>query len=289
MTISLYSEKSMAAKSLLGRQRERAALSQLLSDVRSGRGRALVLRGEPGIGKTALLDDVCARADDVVLARVAGVESEMELAFAALQQLCAPMLDKLAGLPDPQRDALGVAFGLITGAAPDRFLVGLAALSLLSEAAEQQPLLCVIDDAQWLDRASALVLAFVARRLLADPVALVFAAREPGEEVRGLPELPVGGLGDGDARGLLGSVVRGPLDEPGPDRIVAETRGHARAPLGPARPIRRPTPIAVPGTARRQRWARMRTLPRSWSARRAGPRRAAGWPRRPPSWNARPP
>ena len=150
------------AKSLLGRQRERAALSQLLSDVRSGRSRALVLRGEPGIGKTALLDDLCARADDVVLARVAGVESEMELAFAALQQLCAPMLGKLAGLPDPQRDALGVAFGLETGAAPDRFLVGLAALSLLSEAAEQQPLLCVIDDAQWLDRASAQALAFVA-------------------------------------------------------------------------------------------------------------------------------
>ena len=139
------------AKSLLGRQRERAALSQLLFDVRSGRSRALVLRGEPGIGKTALLDDLCTRADDVVLARVAGVESEMELAFAALQQLCAPMLDKLAGLPDPQRHALGVAFGLNTGAAPDRFLVGLATLSLLSEAAGQQPLLCVIDDAQWLD------------------------------------------------------------------------------------------------------------------------------------------
>jgi predicted ATP-dependent serine protease len=204
MTTSLYSEKSMTtAKSLLGRQRERAALSQLLFDVRSGRGRALVLRGEPGIGKTALLDDLCTRADDVVLARVAGVESEMELAFAALQQLCAPMLDKLAGLPDPQRAALGVAFGLNTGAAPDRFLLGLAALNLLSEAAEQQPLLCVIDDAQWLDRASAQALAFMARRLLAEPVALVFATREPGEEYRGLPELPVGGLDDGDARELL--------------------------------------------------------------------------------------
>ena len=217
------------AKSLLGRQRERVALSQLLSDVRSGRSRALVLRGEPGIGKTALLDDLCARADDVVLARVAGVESEMELAFAALQQLCAPMLDKLAGLPDPQRDALGVAFGLTTGAAPDRFLVGLAALSLLSEAAEQQPLLCVIDDAQWLDRASAQALAFVARRLLAEPVALVFATREPGEEYRGLPELPVGGLGDGDARELLSSVIGGPLDERVRDRIVAETRGNPLA------------------------------------------------------------
>ena len=217
------------AKSLLGRQRERAALSQLLSDVRSGRSRALVLRGEPGIGKTALLDDLCTRADDVVLARVAGVESEMELAFAALQQLCAPMLDKLAGLPDPQRDALGVAFGMNIGAAPDRFLVGLAALSLLSEAAEQQPLLCVIDDAQWLDRASAQTLAFVARRLLAEPVALVFATREPGQEFRGLPELLIGGLGDGDARELLSSVIRGPLDERVRDRIVAETRGNPLA------------------------------------------------------------
>src|SRR5260370_6304162 len=153
----------------------------------------------------------------------------MELAFAALQQFCAPMLDKLAGLPDPQREALGVAFGLNSGAAPDRFLVGLAALSLLSEAAEQQPLLCVIDDAQWLDRASAQALAFVARRLLAEPVALVFATREPGEDFRGLPELPVGGLRDGDAQELLGSVIRGPLDERVRNRIVAETRGNPLA------------------------------------------------------------
>src|ERR1700722_3535738 len=230
MTTSLYSEKSMTtAKSLLGRQRERAALSQLLFDVRSGRSRALVLRGEPGIGKTALLDDLCTRADDVVLARVAGVESEMELAFAALQQLCAPMLGQLAGLPDPQRDALGVAFGLSTGAAPDRYLVGLAVRSFLSEVAGQQPLLCVIDDAQWLDRASAQALAFAARRLLAEPVALVFATREPGEELRGLPELLVGGLRDGDAHELLRSVVRGPLDERVRERIVAETRGNPLA------------------------------------------------------------
>ena len=163
------------------------------------------------------------------MARVAGVESEMELALRRLQQLCAPMLDKLAGLPDPQRNALGVALGLKTGAAPDRFLVGLAALSLLSEVAEQQRLLCVIDDAQWLDRASALVLAFVARRLLAEPVALVFATREPGEEFRGLPELLVGGLREGDARELLGSVIGGPLDERVRDRIVAETRGNPLA------------------------------------------------------------
>ena len=170
---------------LLDRLPERAALSQLLDGARAGRSGVLVVRGEPGVGKTALLDWAVESAAGLRVVRVAGVESEMELAFAAVQQLCAPMLDKLGGLPDPQRAALGVAFGLSTGAAPDRFLVGLAALSLLSEVAERQPLLCVVDDAQWLDRASALVLAFVARRLLAEPVALVFAAREPGEEFRG--------------------------------------------------------------------------------------------------------
>jgi len=214
---------------LLDRLPERAALSGLLDAARAGRSGVLVMRGEPGIGKTALLDWAVESAADLRVARVAGVESEMELAFAALQQLCAPMLDKLAGLPDPQREALGVAFGLNTGPAPDRFLVGLAALSLLSEAAEQQPLLCVVDDAHWLDRASAQVLAFVARRLLAEPVALVFAAREAGGELRGLPELLVGGLGEGDARELLGSVLGGPLDERVRDRIVAETRGNPLA------------------------------------------------------------
>ena len=214
---------------LLDRLPERAALGQLLDGARTGRSGVLMVRGDPGVGKTALLDWAVGSAAGLRVVRVAGVESEMELAFAALQQLCAPMLDQLAGLPDPQREALGVAFGLETGSAPDRFLVGLAVLSLLSETAERQPLLCVIDDAQWLDRASALVLAFVARRLLAEPVALVFAAREPGEEFRGLPELPVEGLGEGDARELLGSVIRGPLDERVRDRIVAEARGNPLA------------------------------------------------------------
>ena len=391
---------------LLGRLPERAALSQLLDAARAGQSGVLVMRGEPGVGKTALLEYAIESSAGLRVARVAGVESEMELAFAALQQFCAPMLDKLAGLPDPQRDALGIAFGLNTGAAPDRFLVGLAALSLLSEVAEQQPLLCVIDDAQWLDRASAQTLAFVARRLLAEPVALVFATREPGEEYRGLPELLIEGLRDGDAQELLSSVIRGPLDERVRDRIVAETRGNplallelprgvtpaelaggfglpsvpglpglpgriednfrrrlevlpaatqrlmlvaAAEPAGepallwraaerlgigagavtpaadagllaigeqvtfrhplvrsavyraaspadggprtrrwPARPIRRPTPIAVPGTARRPRWAQMSKSLLSWSARRAVPRHAAGWPRRPPSWSGRP-
>src|SRR5580700_3804593 len=214
---------------LLDRLSERAALSELLDAARAGRSGVLVMRGEPGIGKTALLESAVESAAGLRVARVAGVESEMELAFAALQQLCAPMLGQLAGLPDPQRAALGVAFGLETGAAPDRFLVGLAVLGLLSEVAERQPLLCVIDDAQWLDRASAQALAFVARRLLAEPVALVFATREPGEEYRGLPELLVGGLGAGDARELLSSVIRGPLDERVRDRIVAETRGNPLA------------------------------------------------------------
>ena len=200
---------------LLDRLPERAALSGLLEAARAGRSGVLVLRGEPGVGKTALLEYVIESAAGLRVARVAGVESEMELAFAALQQLYAPMLDRLEGLPDPQRAALGVAFGLTIGAAPDRFLVGLAALSLLSEVAEQQPLLCVIDDAQWLDRASAQTLAFVARRLLAEPVALLFATREPGEEFRGLPELAVTGLREGDAVAALTSVRTAPCEVPG--------------------------------------------------------------------------
>jgi DNA-binding CsgD family transcriptional regulator len=214
---------------LLDRLPERAALSQLLDTARAGRSGVLVMRGEPGVGKTALLEYAIESAAGLRVAQVAGVESEMELAFAVLQQLCAPMLDKLEGLPDPQRAALGVAFGLNTGAAPSRFIVGLAVLGLLSEVAVQQPLFCVIDDAQWLDRASAQALAFVARRLLAEPVAMLFATREPGEQFRGLPELPVGGLRDGDAQELLSSVITGPLDERVRDRIVAETRGNPLA------------------------------------------------------------
>ena len=239
---------------LLDRLPERAALSQLLDAARAGRSGVLVVRGEPGVGKTALLDWAVGSAAGLRVARVAGVESEMELAFAALQQLCAPMLDQLAGLPDPQRAALGVAFGLSAGAAPDRFLVGLAVLSLVSGVAERQPLLCVVDDAQWLDRASALVLGFVARRLLAEPVALVFATHEPGEEFQGLPELLVGGLGEGAARELLGSVLGGPLDERVRDRIVAETRGNPLAllelPRG-VRPAELTGGFGVPGSSGR--------------------------------------
>jgi DNA-binding CsgD family transcriptional regulator len=190
-----------------------------------------VVRGEPGVGKTALLDHLAEQALGCRVARAAGVESEMELAFGGLQQLCAPMLDRLERLPGPQRNALGTAFGLWAGDAPDRFRVGLALLGLLADVADERPLICLVDDAQWLDRASAQALAFAARRLLTESVALVFAARESGEKqgLTGLPELVVEGLRDDDARALLGSVIRGPLDEQVRDRIVAETRGNPLA------------------------------------------------------------
>jgi DNA-binding CsgD family transcriptional regulator len=185
----------------------------------------LVVRGEAGVGKTALLDYAIGSASDMLLVRASGVESEMELAFAALHQLCAPLLDLLDGLPGPQRDALATTFGLSAGAVPDRFFVGLAVLGLLSGAAEERPLLCVIDDAQWLDRASAQVLAFVARRLLADSVVMLFAEREPGDEFEGFPELVVAGLLESDARHLLRSAIPGRLDDRVADRIIAEARG----------------------------------------------------------------
>jgi DNA-binding CsgD family transcriptional regulator len=221
--------RSESAPVLLGRRRERQALDSLMEDLRSGRGWALVVRGEAGVGKSALLEYAAGPATDVRVVRAVGVESEMELAFAGVQQLCAPLLDRLERLPGPQRDALGIAFGLRGGGAPDRFLVGLAVLTLLSEAAEARPLLCLVDDAQWLDWASAQVLAFVARRLLADPVGLMFAARDPGQELAGLPDLEVRGLQNEEARRLLRSVVRARLDEQVRDRILAETRGNPLA------------------------------------------------------------
>jgi hypothetical protein len=216
---------------LRGRRSECEVLDRLLAGVRAGRSSVLVLRGESGVGKSALLEYLLERASECRIARSAGVESEMELAFAGLHQLCAPMLERSEHLPGPQREALGVAFGLSAGHAPDRFHVGLAVLGLLSEVAGERPLICVVDDAQWLDRASAQTLAFVARRLLAESVALVFAVREPNEEqeMAGLPELVVSGLGDSDARALLESVIPGQLDERVLDRIVAETRGNPLA------------------------------------------------------------
>jgi hypothetical protein len=189
-------------------------LDRFVAGVRAGEGRALVVRGEPGVGKTVLLDYLAGRASGsgCRVVRAAGVQSEMELAFAGLHQLCAPMLDHAVSLPVPQRGALRTAFGLGAGPVPDRFLVGLAVLGLLSEAAGERPLICVVDDAQWLDRASAQALGFAARRLAADPVGLVFAARVRGEDMAGLAELVVEGLAERDARALLGSVLTGPLD-----------------------------------------------------------------------------
>ena len=216
---------------LLGRHNECRVLDDLLTGARTGRSASLVLRGEAGIGKTELLKYLLDRATGCRTVRAAGVQSEMELSYAGLHQLCAPLLAGLDNLPEPQRDALCTAFGLRGGDVPDRFLVGLATLSLLANAGEDQPLVCLIDDAQWLDRVSAQTLEFVARRLLAESVVLVFTVREPtGEEVlAGLPELPVTGLTEGDSRTLLDSVCTGPLDQRVRDRIVAEARGNPLA------------------------------------------------------------
>jgi DNA-binding CsgD family transcriptional regulator len=214
---------------LRGRARERAALDDVVSAIQRGEGRSLVLRGEAGIGKTALLEYLVESASEITVLRAVGVESEMELAYASLHQLCLPLLERLPTLPAPQRQALEIVFGLSSGAAPDRFLVALAVLSLLSEVAGERPLLLVVDDAQWLDQASALTLAFVARRLLAEPVGILFGAREPGLELRNLPELEVTGLVNGDARALLGAAVRFRLDERVRDLIIAETRGNPLA------------------------------------------------------------
>lgn len=212
---------------LYGRARETAALREVTSAVRAGSSAVLVLRGEAGAGKTALLGYLLDQAEGLRTLHVFGVESDMELAYAGLHQLCAPLLGHLDDLPPPQRDALAVAFGQGVGPTPERFLVGLAVLNLLAAAGEEQPLLCVIDDAQWLDQVSVQTLGFVARRLMAEPVALVFAVRTRGAEVlAGLPELPVPGLSTADARNLLDSIMIGGIDPSVRDRVVAETRGN---------------------------------------------------------------
>ncbi|HEY6760256.1 MAG TPA: AAA family ATPase [Baekduia sp.] len=214
---------------LRGRSEESALLDALLAGARGGHSGVLVLRGEAGFGKTALLEHAVESASDFTVLRAVGVEAEVELAFAALHQLCAPVLGWLDRLPGPQRDALAITFGLRAGPVPDRFLVGLATLSLLSEAAQERPLLCIVDDAQWLDRASGQALSFAARRLLAESVVILFAARTPTAELAGLPELPVGGLDDADARALLASMIQGPFDERVGDQLVAEARGNPLA------------------------------------------------------------
>ena len=214
---------------LRGRAAECALLDELLFAIRQGESRSLVLRGEAGIGKTALLDYLVESASDLTVLRAVGVESEMELAYAGLHQLCASLLDRLDRLPTPQRLALEIAFGLSVGDAPDRFVVGLAVLGLLSEAADERPILCLVDDAQWLDRASVLSVAFVARRLGVEQVGIVFAAREPGGELAHIPELEVRGLLRDDAQALLDATLWLRLDERVRDRIVAETRGNPLA------------------------------------------------------------
>src|ERR1700730_1498801 len=219
---------------LSDRHGECDALDRLLGAVHEGWSGVLVLRGEAGIGKTALLDYAGETASGCRVARVTGVESEMELSFAGVHQLCVQMLHGLDHLPGPQRDALSAALGLTAGAAPDRFLVGLAVLSLLAAIAEEQPLLCVVEDAQWLDQASSQVLAIAARRLYAESVVMLVAIREPcaAPEFEGLSELLVDGLPDRDARELLEAVTPGGLDARVRDRSVAEAQGKPLAPLG---------------------------------------------------------
>src|SRR5216684_2538150 len=258
---------------LLGRTQEKATLMGLLEGVRHGLSGTLVLRGEPGIGKTALLEHMIDAATDFQVVRALGIESEMKLGFAGLHQLVVPFLPQLNRLPVPQRDALASVFGLLAGTPPDRFQVGLATLTLLADAASKKALLCLVDDAQWLDIESSEVLAFVARRLIADRIALLFAVREPAERgtaLTGLPELWIDGLHAKDARRLLATVVGGPLAGQVSERIIAETEGNPLAileltaqltlrELGSASLLPEPLPI---GSRLQQRFvAQVRGLP----------------------------
>src|SRR3954451_10764912 len=222
---------AIPASELLGRTSERAVLDRLLANVRGGQSAVLVIRGEAGIGKTALLRYAADHASGFRVVQVTGAEAEMELPFAGTHQLCAPVLDQIDALPQPQRDALNVALGLASGDVPERFLVGLAVLGLLSAAAEERPLLCLVEDAQWLDDASGLILGFIARRLLAESVAIVATVRESSarDDFDGLPELLLRGLAEEDARTLLTRAFPGRLDDRVRDRIIAETRGNPLA------------------------------------------------------------
>jgi len=220
-----------ARHGLLGRREEQRQLAALLHGAREGRAGALVLRGEAGIGKSALLSDLAKNADDFCICRAGGVESEMELAYAGLQQLCEPLDGHMAELAAPRRSALDQVFGLAEGAPPDRFLVGIAALDLVAAAAAEQPVIWLIDDAQWIDQASMQAIGFVCRRLLAERVAIVIATRGISDqgELAGLPELQIGGLNTEDAGRLFDLVVSGPTDPLVRDRILTETRGNPLA------------------------------------------------------------
>ncbi|HJP80090.1 MAG TPA: AAA family ATPase, partial [Pseudonocardiaceae bacterium] len=217
------------AAELIGRRAESAVLDQVIGAVRSGQSRALVVHGEPGVGKTALLDYLAVQARSFQVIRAGGIQSEMELAYAGLHQLCLPLLDRIGQLPQPQGQALRTAFGIDAGPAPERFLVGLAVLGLLSDAAHDQPMMCLLDDYQWLDRTSAQVLAFVARRLGAESVGLVIATRAVVDDLHGLPELAVDGLRAADAGDLLDSILTSPVDERVRDQIIADTHGNPLA------------------------------------------------------------
>ena len=239
---------------LFGRTGELGTLRRLIADVQSGQSAVLVVRGEPGIGKTALLQELIAEVPGFRIVRATGVESEMEFVCAGLHQLCAPLLGGLDRLPVPQRDALQTAFAVRAGPPPGPFVIALAALSLMEASSEELPLLCVVDDAQWLDRASAKVLGFVGRRLLAEPIGLVFATRTLGpspDSLAGLPELRVGGLDDNSARALLATLASAPLDDSVRGRVIEETRGNPLALLelcrGP-RPADLAGGFALPGT-----------------------------------------
>ena len=222
---------SIGTVTLQGRREEQQLLDGVVRDVRAGQSRVLVVRGEAGAGKTALLDYLAERAGSGRVIRAAGVEPEAEIAYAGLQQIVAPLMGHLDRLAEPQRAALSTAFGMSTGPAPEALIIGLAVLGLLAEGAAEKPLVCVVDDVQWMDRMSEVVLTFVARRLDAESVALVFGARCQGEEriLDGLPELQVEGLAEADARVLLESALNGPVDARVRDRIIAETRGNPLA------------------------------------------------------------
>jgi len=222
-------ERAREAVLVVDRRAECAVLDRLVDKIRGHASQALVVHGEAGIGKTALLEHLTWNARGCQVIRTAGVQTEMELAFATLHQLCTSLQSHVAALPAPQRDALGIAFGLSEGPPPDRFLVGLAMLSLLADAAASRPLLCVVDDYQWVDHASAQVLAFVARRLGAESVGMVFGTRVHGPDLAGLPELALAGLREADARTVLAAALTGPVDARVRDQIVAEARGNPLA------------------------------------------------------------
>jgi hypothetical protein len=261
---------SKRATRIVGRGSERGVMERFLGAVREGDSSALVVLGEPGIGKTALLEELAERASDCRVVRVPGVQSEMELAFAALHQLCAPLLNRLDAVPAPQALALQTTFGMSSGPVPDRFLVGLAVLSLLAESAAEKPLLCLVDDEQWLDRASAQALGFVARRLGAESVGLIFGTRALSDELTGLPQLAIGGLRKEDACALLDSVLPVTVDQRVRDQIVTETHGNPLALVELPRELTAaqlaggfglPGAVTVPGSAEEMFRHRSQKLP----------------------------